>query len=165
MTGWDLVATAEERIGDFWSLTRSQVYRELTAMAEAGLIAAGDRGPRERRPYSLTPAGAAAFQRWARRDPAPETIRFPLLLMIGFGRHVPPEVLVRNVRAHRAVHAARLASYERACEDGAGIDVHGRATLDFGLHYERAVLAWFDALPEPVRGPDPWPDVDAPPGQ
>jgi len=33
MTGWDLVAVAQQRIGNFWTLTQSQVYRELTAMA------------------------------------------------------------------------------------------------------------------------------------
>ena len=44
-TGWDLVATAERQIGAFWSITQSQVYRELTAMADAGLVEAGARGP------------------------------------------------------------------------------------------------------------------------
>ena len=157
MTGWDLVVLAERRIGDFWSLTRSQVYRELAAMAEEGLIVAGETGPRERRPFSLTDAGRAAFQQWAVGDAPQETIRFPLLLMIGFGRHVPPDVLIRNVRAHRAVHAARLAAYEQARADiVASADEYGVATLDFGRHYERAVLAWFDDLPESVRGGEPW---------
>lgn len=168
MTGWDLVVLAEQRIGDFWSLTRSQVYRELTAMADAGLIAAGEVGPRDRRPFSLTDAGRAAFQEWAGADAPDETIRFPLLLMIGFGRHVPADVLVRNVRAHRAVHAARLASYEEARAHLAGeADEYGVATLDFGRHYERAVLDWFDTLPETIRGSEPWelamPDESAPP--
>ncbi len=35
-TGWDLVATAQDRIGKFWSVTTSQVYRELAAMEAAG---------------------------------------------------------------------------------------------------------------------------------
>src|SRR6266699_2831959 len=61
LTGWDLVQTAEREIGDFWSLTRSQVYRELAAMAEAGRVEAGERGPRDRRPYGLTEAGGPAF--------------------------------------------------------------------------------------------------------
>ena len=36
MTGYELAATAQRVIGDFWSLTQSQVYRELAWMAEAG---------------------------------------------------------------------------------------------------------------------------------
>jgi len=29
MTGWELYASFEDTIGNFWSITRSQVYREL----------------------------------------------------------------------------------------------------------------------------------------
>ena len=36
MTGWELVSSAQTTIGLFWSLTRSQVYRELSAMTAAG---------------------------------------------------------------------------------------------------------------------------------
>src|SRR4051795_585336 len=90
MSGWDLVATAQSRIGDFWSLTQSQVYRELAAMAADGLVEAHERGRRDRRPYAITDAGRSAFAAWADREPEPEAIRFPLLLTIMFGRHLPP---------------------------------------------------------------------------
>lgn len=159
MTGWDLVSTAEARIGDFWTLTPSQVYRELAAMAAAGLIAAGARGPRDRQPYSLTPAGRAAFAAWVGREPGSETIRFPLLLTLGFGRHLAPSRLAAFVHHHRAFHAARLAAYEAgkaARAAGAVPDPYAGATIDFGLAYERAVLAWFDALPAEIRGDAPW---------
>ena len=99
MTGWDLVAIAQRRIGDFWSLTQSQVYRELAAMAEADLVRAGERGPRDRQPYELTDAGRAAFREWLNREPGAETIRFPLLLMLVFGRHLEPGRAQRSSRA------------------------------------------------------------------
>jgi DNA-binding PadR family transcriptional regulator len=44
------VATAQAVIGEFWSLTRCQVYRELAAMAQDGLIDAGEPGRRDRKP-------------------------------------------------------------------------------------------------------------------
>ncbi len=150
LTGWELLATAQARIGDFWSLTQSQVYRELTAMAAAGLIVAGERGPRDRRPYSLTEAGRAAFATWAEREPGPETIRIPLLLAVCFGRYLPPERLAATLARHRASHAARLAAYEAeraTCADWAAGNPYGLATLDFGIAYERATLGWFDTLP------------------
>jgi DNA-binding PadR family transcriptional regulator len=156
MTGWDLAAVAQRMIGDFWSLTQSQVYRELAAMASAGLVEAGDRGSRDKRPYTLTDAGRAAFTEWVSHEPGPENIRFPLLLTIGFGRHVPPERLAEIVRNHRAQHAARLAGYQAQLDEftamGAELDPYQKATLDFGLTYERAVLDWFDNLPTEVRG-------------
>lgn len=154
MSGWDLAATARHVIGDFWSLTRSQVYRELAWMAEAGLIERGQQGPRERQPYALTDAGRSAFAAWALEEPAAETIRFPLLLKVSFGRHVPADRLAEFVRRHRAIHAARLAEYQAdlAQAEGEGRDVYREATLAFGLAYERAVLAWFDALPAEITG-------------
>lgn len=152
MTGWDLVATAQLVIGNFWSLTQSQVYRELAAMATAGLIEAGEPGPRDRKPYSITDAGRSAFADWIDQGPGPESIRMPLLLTVSFGRHLPPQRLAEILAEQRAVHADRLARYERAyasaCTEAAGeADPYALATLDFGVSYERAVLAWFDRLP------------------
>jgi len=145
MTGYDLIRTAELVIGDFWSLTRSQVYRELTTMAADGLIEAGETGARATRPYALTEAGREAFAAWVRTAPPAETIRFPLLLRVVFGRHVPPEQLAGFVEEHRARHQEKLAAY-RALEPALPDDAFARATLDFGIRYEQAVLDWFDAL-------------------
>jgi len=159
LTGWDLVATAQQKIGSFWSITQSQVYRELSTMAQAGLVEAGERGARDRRPYGITDAGREAFATWMAEPPGPELIRFPLLLTVVFGAHVPRGTLAAHVALHRAIHAERLASYEasRAAADAAppghGPDVYRLAALDYGLRYERAALAWFDNLPEEIRGP------------
>lgn len=155
MTGWDLVATARVVIGEFWSLTRSQVYRELATMAQNGLIDAGEPGRRDRKPYTLTDEGRAAFAAWIAREPAPESIRFPLLLTVAFGRHLPPERLTTFLVHHRGVHATRLAQYEQqhaAAHIAADTahdqsDLFALATLEFGILYERAVLDWFDQLP------------------
>ena len=155
MSGWDLVVTAQRRIGDFWSLTASQVYRELAGLAEAGLVERGERGPRARLPYQLTTAGHAAFSAWVNTPPGEETIRFPLLLKIMFGRHVERERLAEYVRAHRELHAARLEAYEGqrlAPRDGVPVDPFAAAALDFGIRYERAVIDWFDELPATVAG-------------
>ena len=156
MTGWDLVATAQRRIGDFWTLTQSQVYRELAQMAERGLVKAGERGPRARQPYELTDAGRAAFREWVNREPGPETIRFPLLLMLAFGRHLEPDRLAEFVSRHRSMHAELLAGYEGQRldpEPGApAADPFAIATLEFGIVYERAVLEWFDRLPASIAG-------------
>ncbi|HYN93243.1 MAG TPA: PadR family transcriptional regulator [Pilimelia sp.] len=159
MTGWDLVATAQRQIGDFWSLTQSQVYRELSAMARSGLVAAGERGRRDRQPYAITDAGRDAFARWARQAPAHETIRFPLLLTVMFGRHVPAARLAEVVAEHRGAHEARLAGYEEQRAElppgAADHEPYAVATLDFGIAYERAVLAWFDGLPAAIAGTAP----------
>ena len=173
LTGAALYRTAESRIGDFWSLTRSQVYRELEAMTSAGFVDAGSRGPREARTFTITRVGRAAFRSWAELDPEPETIRFPLLLLVGLGQHLPPARLRAHLVAHREVHAARLATYAAIRDhaaDRAGLAAEGTAdpsperrpfamaTLAFGLAYEAAVLDWFaaidDLLPPAPASPD-----------
>ncbi len=161
MTGWDLAATAQTVLGNFWSLTSSQVYRELSTMAQAGLIAAGQRGPRDRQPYTLTGEGRSAFARWIDHEPGPEHIRFPLLLTIEFGRHLPAERLHAFVRHHRAIHARRLAQYQQVHQgalDSGHQDPYAIATLQFGLAHERAALEWFEQLPPEIRGQQPWAD-------
>ena len=176
-TGAALYRTAESRIGDFWSLTRSQVYRELEAMTSAGLVRAGSRGPRDARTFTISAAGRAAFRSWADLDPEPETIRFPLLLLVGFGEHVAPARLREHLAAHLAIHAARLAAYEAIRDQavaGAGstsaADVRSAAnqpsperrpfalaTLAFGLAYETAVLDWFADVERILPTPAPEP--------
>lgn len=154
MSGWDLVVTAQERIGEFWSLTQSQVYRELGRMSEEGLVEAGKREARDRVPYRITEAGRKAFADWVERPPGPETIRFPLLLTLVFGRHVPRQLMGSFLTQHRALHAERLASYQTQRQgmppDYEELDPYAVATLEFGITYERAVLDWFDRLPPQV---------------
>ncbi|WP_405183129.1 PadR family transcriptional regulator [Nocardia sp. NBC_01377] len=149
MSGWDLVTIAQERIGDFWTITQSQVYRELAAMDSAGLVEKGQAGARDRTPYRITDAGRAAFREWIGRDPGSETIRVPLLLTLSFGEHLDPRHLDRIITANRAIHHTRLDRYR--AEDPDTLTPHQRATLEFGIGYETAVLEWFERLPDLLR--------------
>ncbi len=145
MSGWDLATLAQQRIGDFWTITQSQVYRELATMDTAGLVTKGERGARERIPYRITETGREAFAEWIARDPGAETIRVPLLLTLSFGEHLDPAHRDRIIKANRNIHQDRLDRY--LDEDAGALAPHQRATLEFGISYERAVLEWFDQLP------------------
>src|ERR1700704_5746282 len=76
-TGWDLLQEAQRGLARFWNVTASHLYRELKVLEERRLIAAGELGPRDRRPYSITAAGRAAFAEWIALEPGPEQIRIP----------------------------------------------------------------------------------------
>ena len=151
-SGYELVDIAQTLIGDFWSLTRSQVYRELAALDRLGLVRAGPVGARSRRPYRLTDEGRAAFAGWLARPPGPEQIRYPLLLALSFGASLDRDRLMEFLAEHRAIHEKRLAGYEELRAAG-GRDRYQEATLAFGLRYEQAVLTWMDELPE-ILGED-----------
>jgi DNA-binding PadR family transcriptional regulator len=147
MSGWELYAGFEKSIGRFWSITRSQVYRELRTLAAAGLIEVGETGARDRRVCTITPAGRETFRVWISAVPGDETIRFPLLLTTFFGAAVPHETLADACRLHREKHAARLAAHERRLPEIRALDPFPALTLEFGIAYERTVIAWIDGLP------------------
>jgi len=156
-TGYELARTAAEELGDFWTVTRSQVYRELAAMGEAGLVEAGETGARDRRPYRLTEAGCAAFVDWLHAEPGPDTVRIPLLLRLAFVEALAPERLAVLTAEQRAAHARRLAGY-RDSERTAlaeGTTAARLVTLRFGIRYETAVLSWFDEDLAQVAPPPP----------
>lgn len=152
-SGYELVAAAEQTIGGFWTITRSQVYRELAALADRGLLARGQTGPRDRQPFRLTPAGRAAFQQWVNTSPEPENLRIPLLLRLTFADAIDPRRLQAMLTEHRAVHQRRLTAYTALDRQlaAAGITGEKRVTLAFGISYETAVLSWFHQLPASIN--------------
>ncbi|MEU2514180.1 PadR family transcriptional regulator [Streptomyces syringium] len=154
-TGWDLAATADRVIGPFWSLTRSQVYRELTAMSASGLVCPGPAGRRRSRPYTITEAGRRAFARWVAEGPGEATMRLPLLLFVVLGKYVPPDQLAAVLRRQREHQVRLLAGYR---------DLHGAllaecpdprllAVLDYGISVTRTTIRWIDRLPPELVAP------------
>jgi DNA-binding PadR family transcriptional regulator len=159
MSGWELAEAVEATIGNFWNVTRSQIYRELARLAERGLVEPGELGPRNRKRYTITTSGHSAFKDWIRREPGEELIRFPLLLTLFFAEHVSPEDLAGFVDTHRRRHEQRLAFY-RTMMEGAPFDSPRVQTLRFGIAYEETLLRWLASLsfddvpPGAARGGD-----------
>lgn len=149
-TGYQLAKDAEG-VAPFWTVTRSQIYRELASMAEAALVRKEPSGPRDAQPYSITDSGREAFEEWVRTDPEPENLRIPLLLRLTFTDHLPRERIREMLTDHLAIHQRRLEEYEKLHTTLADLPELQRLTLTFGITYERAVLQWFADLPDDVR--------------
>src|SRR3954470_12805890 len=109
MTGGQLMAAAGRRLGAFWSMTRSRVYRELPALADAGYVKLGKPGARSSQPYAITPAGKRAFVRWLGEAPGREALRNPVALRVACGNHQATAQLRELYEQAAEFHAAALA--------------------------------------------------------
>jgi len=148
MTGWDLDRFVQISIGNFWNVTRSQIYRELRTLTDRGYVKAGATGPRDRVPYAITAKGRTAFKKWISEAPPPDVIRSRLLLTIFFGHHLPPGRLREIAESERSRHQRTLDRY-LALEPQLATDPHQRlplTTLHFGIRYERAMIESLDEL-------------------
>jgi DNA-binding PadR family transcriptional regulator len=162
MTGWQLHETARASVSAFWTLTRSQIYRELERMEAGGLVeAAGGRGPRNARRYRITGAGRAAFASWltafAARGAAPDSLRSPLALTVFFGEFLPHDALVRALEEHRLVRRRRLdqlRAMEAQVAAGEHADRLPTAVLARGIATHDVLLAWIDDLLERLAEAD-----------
>jgi DNA-binding PadR family transcriptional regulator len=149
MTGGQLMAAAESRLGPFWTTTRSQVYRELPALAERGYVRTGKPGPRSSQPYAVTAAGKRAFSRWLSEPAGRDQLRNPLLLRAAFGQLHTDKQLRELYEAQAEVHSARLAELrEELKEAKKGEDPFRVATLEFAITYQRALTKWLDTAPQ-----------------
>lgn len=150
MTGGQLVAAAEERYGAFFSVTRSQVYRELPGLAESGLLRLGVRGPRASQQYVLTPAGRRAFKSWLTTGEGSDQLRSPLILRILHAGSLTVRQRRALVDRGRLVYAERLVRAEEAVKSADSSPTaapYARAVADFAVAHNRAVLALLDTVP------------------
>ena len=58
MSGYELAQRFEASVGSTWSAGHSQIYPELNRLADEGLVAAGEPGPRGRKTYAITDEGS-----------------------------------------------------------------------------------------------------------
>jgi DNA-binding PadR family transcriptional regulator len=145
MSGGQLVAAAGERFGAFFSVTRSQVYRELPALAAAGLLERGEQGPRASQQYVITPAGRRAFTAWLGSGGGADTLRSPLVLRLLHAGSLPADQRAEIVKCSREAFGARLASARNAAR--AEADPYRRAVADFAVAHNRAMVKLLDAIP------------------
>jgi DNA-binding PadR family transcriptional regulator len=151
MTGWDLAVQIEDIIGDFWNVTRSQIYRELKVLAEQGLVSSMKTGPRDRQPYKLTEAGRRAFRGWIAQPPGPPNMRLPLVLQVFFAEAMAPEELQKSLASLRAYHEGRLEVY-RGFEDRVKKGSGQADALRLGIMFQKTMIQWIESVQKGRRG-------------
>ena len=142
-TPYDLKRVHSDGIGGFWSLNHAQLYAEPDRLAAAGyLTVERERGGRRRKLYELTESGRAAFDEWLATPTGEFTeLRDPGLLQLFFGAAPGP-----LAEAQRAIHAERLAEYERLREEADGWPEGARLVLESGIGHEREWLRFWEQV-------------------
>lgn len=143
-TGGELVAAAEERFGTFFSVTRSQVYRELPALHKEGYVRLGKQGPRSSQQYVITAAGKKAFKAWLTSDSGPDHLRSPLILRVVNAGVLTPKQRASLFDAAKETYSAELNEARAAVR--AATDPVEKAVADFGQAHARAALKLLDAI-------------------
>lgn len=148
MTGGQLMAEAERQLGPFWSMTRSQVYRELPALADMGYVRLGRPGPRASQPYIISAAGKRAFSRWLSEPVGRDQLRNPVTLRVAFGQLHSKQQLAALYESAEEYHSQALAEAREQVKESKGDgDTFGAAALNFAVAYHKAAMTWLKNAP------------------
>lgn len=145
-TGGQLVSAARERFGSFFSVTRSQVYRELPALADDGLVRLGKQGPRSSQQYVITAAGKKAFKGWLGGEPGPDHLRSPLILRLVHASTLTAKQRGALLDSAKVVYNGEHESAKLAAKSAE--DPYAKAIAEFGMARAKAVLKLLDSIPK-----------------
>jgi PadR family transcriptional regulator AphA len=144
-TGYEIKQLVDVSTRFFWAASYGQIYPELKRLEAAGLIEGEDdpTGGRQRRAYSLTPAGNAALDAWLRSDEEPTyELRDEALLKLFFSNDLTPPERLRILRQMRSRHQAVVDGLRSIEEPAAAAGGAPYMTLRFGLDLHEWVVDW-----------------------
>ena len=159
-TAYELAQRARRPLGYFWTAPYGQIHPQLRQLADAGLLNVESRpgpGPKDKRVYSVTPAGLEELAGWVLRPPQDEPPRDDMLLKV-YAMWVADPADARDmvlIQAER--HREQIADYEaqqrkldEAHPNGArppsDPEFGSAATLKYGIAYQRLRLEWCEWL-------------------
>jgi len=148
MSGYDIRRASIDALSHFWHESYGQIYPALAELEREKLIRLLPQPEEARRPrkvYALTPKGRRALQAWRKKPPVTRPFRSELLLKL-FTAEAPGDVL-KHVKQLRKEETARLEEYariEKRLAREAPAKTLWKATVRYGIHRSRAVIAWCD---------------------
>ncbi|MFF4750746.1 PadR family transcriptional regulator [Streptomyces sp. NPDC002514] len=146
-SGYDLLKLFDTSLANVWPATQSQVYGELTRLADEGLLEVVGQGPRGRKDYALTDTGLTELRRWLADPSTEQPRRSDTLLRVFFIDVLPPEQRLEYLN-HLADLAAGQHAELRKVRDTVDWTEEGRLTangalaLEFGLRFTAMQEEW-----------------------
>lgn len=121
--GYQLRAAVQRSVGAFWGVSYGQLYPQLKALAQAGMIEAAE--PTEQTEnggrqtwWRLTETGADALRLWLLEPAAPTQVRDEGLVKLLFSDHAGPQAMYHLI-AERRERAGRRKQIAEAIVPGA----------------------------------------------
>lgn len=159
-TGYEIVKNFDDVVGHFWSASHQQVYRDLSSLADQGLVRF-THVPQEDRPdrklYELTGKGRKALLEWVESPIQPRKHHDELLVRLLAGELIGSKALRSLVEAQRNQRKQKLTIYRQIeKEHFSSVDLEQFApihrliymALRLGIRGEEAWLAWAEELDE-----------------
>ena len=167
MSGYELTASVDKTIAHFWTISKSQVYGELSRLEELGLVTGTDvaqeRAP-DKRSYELTSTGAEVLDTWLVSAVAERSrLRSPQLLKMFFAHRLDRErfeALLDRYRSEAEVSAEQLKTIVDILE-ATPEAYYARATAVVGLRSAEGVLAAIDEIASDMPSTRTRSNVDA----
>lgn len=149
LSGYDLAKQFDETFGYFWHATHQQVYRELSKLADDGLVTFRT-VEQERRPakkvYQLTESGKAKLVDWLKTPVKLAKSNDALLVQLFAGEAGNPQLLRQEITRHRSLHEEKLAMFKRFADQtpdpNSTSDRLKHLVLQAGIINEESWLKW-----------------------
>lgn len=145
-SGYDLLKQFETSLATAWPATQSQIYTELTKLADTGLIMVAAEGPRGRKEYALTDEGLAELRHWLTETKPQRNTRSDILLRVFFLGVLTPEqargYLTELIELSDQGYQS-LRRLEKSIDwDDDNLSVYGRIALEYGLRFNTMRREW-----------------------
>ena len=110
LAGYDIKAIVDRSTRFFWAASYGQIYPELRRLEAEGLVRGEDapNGGRQRRVYSLTPAGRQALVEWLLGTTVTIELRDESLLRLFFADALPKEQALMLLEGRKIGHEQYL---------------------------------------------------------
>ncbi|MCW7942647.1 PadR family transcriptional regulator [Streptomyces hygroscopicus] len=145
-SGYDLLKLFETSLANVWPATQSQIYTELTKLAEAGLITVSAEGPRGRKEYALADEGLTELRHWLTETKPQRNVRSDILLRVFFLGVLTPEqargYLTELIELSDQAHEDLRRLTESIDWDDDNLSVYGRIVLEYGLRFHAMRREW-----------------------
>lgn len=145
-SGYDLLRRFKSSLAEVWPATQSQIYTELTKLADTGQIAVSDAGARGRKEYSITEDGLAQLRHWLTETTPKRITRNEMLMRVFFLGAVSTaqaRKYLSDIEADTARARKDLASLKSSIDwDDSDLSVYGHIAMEWGERFHAMHQEW-----------------------